>query len=102
MAAPAVDPVGNGLFAPLSLVFSTRLTAVPLAVVGTLLTAALSTRPVPVWVGALTDRVGPRPLVVAAEVAMAGGFLAYAGVTGPAGIRGLYAVGRAVPAAAVR
>ena len=38
------------------------------------------------WAGALADRFGPRPLVVAAEAAMALGFLAYAGVTGPVGI----------------
>ena len=87
VAALVVDSVGNGLFAPLSLVYFVRLTGAPLALVGLLLTVAnLAALPVPIWVGALADRFGPRPLVVASEVAMAVGFLAYAGVTGPVGI----------------
>ena len=87
VAALTVDSVGNGLFAPLSLVYFVRLTDVPLAVVGVLLTVAnLVTLPPPVWAGALADRFGPRPLVVGAEAAMALGFLAYAEVTGPVGI----------------
>jgi MFS family permease len=48
--------------------------------------ANLVALPLPVWAGALADRFGPRPLVVGAEAAMALGFLAYAGVTGPVGI----------------
>ena len=81
VAALAIDSVGNGLFAPLSLVYFVRLTDVPLAVVGVLLTVAnLVALPVPVWAGALADRIGPRPLVVAVEAAMALGFLAFAAV----------------------
>lgn len=87
VAAFTVDSVGNGLFAPLSLVYFVRLTDVSLAMVGVLLTVAnLAALPLPVWAGALADRFGPRPLVVAAEAAMALGFLAFAGVTGPVGI----------------
>lgn len=87
VAAVVADSVGNGLFAPLSLVYFVRLTDVPLALVGVLLTVAnLVALPLPVWAGALADRFGPRPLVAASEAAMALGFLAYAGVTGPVGI----------------
>ena len=87
VVALVVDAAGNGLFAPLSLIYFTRLTDVSLALVGTLLTVAnLVALPLPIWAGALADRIGPRPLVVVAEVLLAGGFLAYAGVTGPVGI----------------
>jgi MFS family permease len=87
VAALTVDSIGNGLFAPLSLVYFVRLTDVPLPLVGVLLTAAnLVALPLPVWAGTLADRFGPRYLVVAAEAAMALGFLAFAEVTGPVGI----------------
>ena len=87
VAALTVDSIGNGLFAPLSLVYFVLLTDVPLPLVGVLLTAAnLVALPLPVWAGTLADRFGPRYLVVAAEAAMALGFLAFAGVRGPVGI----------------
>nr|MBA3906133.1 MFS transporter [Pseudonocardiales bacterium] len=89
VAALTVDSIGNGLFAPLSLVYFVRLTDVPLALVGVLLTAAnLVALPIPVWAGTLADRIGPLRLVVASEIAMALGFLAYAAVRGPIGILG--------------
>ncbi|MGI5130952.1 MFS transporter [Pseudonocardia sp. CA-107938] len=85
--ALVVDAAGNGLFAPLSLIYFTRLTDVSLALVGTLLTVAnLVALPLPIWAGAWADRIGPRPLVVASEAMMAAGFLAYAAVAGPVGI----------------
>ena len=62
VAALTVDSIGNGLFAPLSLVYFVRLTDVPLPLVGVLLTVAnLVALPLPVWAGALADRFGPRP-----------------------------------------
>jgi hypothetical protein len=68
VAALTVDSVGNGLFAPLSLVYFVRLTDVPLPLVGVLLTAAnLVALPLPVWAGTPADRFGPRYLVVAAR-----------------------------------
>ncbi len=89
MVALTVDSIGNGLFAPLSLVYFVRLTEVPLALVGVLLTVAnLVALPFPVWAGALADRIGPLRLVVASEATMAVGFLAYAAVSGPVGILG--------------
>jgi hypothetical protein len=52
VAALTVDSIGNGLFAPLSLVYFVRLTDVPLPLVGVLLTAAnLVALPLPVWAG---------------------------------------------------
>lgn len=94
MLALIVDSVGNGLFAPLSLVYFIRLTDVPLALVGVLLTVAnLVALPIPIWAGALADRIGPLRLVVASEVAMAAGFLAVATVRGPIGILGAATLG---------
>jgi MFS family permease len=87
VAALTVDSIGNGLFTPLSLVYFVRLTSVPLVLVGVLLTVAnLAALPIPLWAGALADRIGPLRLVVASELTMAVGFLAYAAVTGPVGI----------------
>lgn len=87
IGALAVDSLGNGLFLPLSLVYFVELTAVPLALVGVLLTIANAvTLPIPVWAGTLADRFGALPLVVGAQLLQAVGFLAYAWVSGPAGI----------------
>ncbi|MEH1099798.1 MFS transporter [Micromonospora sp. CPCC 205561] len=87
VAALTVDSVGNGLFLPLSLVYFLRLTDVPLALLGVLLSAAtVLTLPVPLWAGALADRVGALPVVVASQVLQAAGYLAYAWVRGPVGV----------------
>lgn len=87
IAALAVDSLGNGLFLPLSLVFFLELTDVPLALLGVLLTVANAvTLPVPVWAGALVDRFGALPVVVAAQVLQGAGFFAYAHVGGPLGV----------------
>lgn len=85
--ALVVDSVGNGLFLPLSLVYFVALTDVPLTEVGLLLSVAnLLTLPVPIWAGSLADRIGPRPLVVAAQLLQAAGFLAYTVVREPVAI----------------
>lgn len=88
VAALAVDSVGNGLFLPLSLVYFTRLTDVPLSQVGILLSVATAlTVPVPALTGTLADRFGALPLVVGAQLLQAAGYLAYAvGVHGAVGI----------------
>lgn len=87
VTALVIDSLGNGLFLPLSLVFFLHLTDVPLAQLGVLLTLANAiTLPIPVWVGALVDRFGARPLVVTAQLLQAAGFTAYAHVHGPAGV----------------
>ncbi len=97
--ALAVDSTGNGLFLPLSLVYFTALTDVPLGLVGVLVSVATAvTLPVPVWAGALADRYGALPLVVAAQLVQAVGYVAYGAVQGPWGI----ALASAVVAVGVR
>ncbi|ATE55799.1 MFS transporter [Actinosynnema pretiosum] len=97
IAALVVDSVGNGMFVPLALLFFTRLTEVPLTLIGVLVSLANTlTLPIPVLAGRLADRVGPLPLVVGAQFAQGLGYLAYTAVDGPAGIflsSGLVAVG---------
>lgn len=87
IGALIVDSLGNGLFLPLSMVFFLKLTPVPLAVLGVLASAAtVVTLPVPVWTGTLADRLGALPLVVAAQIMQAAGYLAFGWVKTPAGI----------------
>jgi MFS family permease len=87
IGALVVDSVGNGLFLPLSLVFFTELTDVPLGLLGVLLSVAnLITLPVPVWAGQLTDRLGAVPVVVASQLLQAAGYCAYSLVSEPVGI----------------
>ncbi|MFC4856110.1 MFS transporter [Actinophytocola glycyrrhizae] len=85
--ALVVDSIGNGLFLPLSILFFARLTDVPLAMIGLLISLANAlTLPIPILVGWLADRVGPLRLVVGAQLAQGVGYLLYAWVDGPAGI----------------
>ena len=87
VGALIVDSLGNGLFLPLSLVFFLKLTTVPLGVLGVLASAAtVVTLPVPAWTGTLADRFGALPLVVAAQLMQAAGYLAFGWVKAPAGI----------------
>jgi MFS family permease len=87
MAALVIDSIGNGLFLPLPLIFFTRLTDVPLGLVGVLISAANTlTLPIPLWAGSLADRFGALPIVVGAQVLQGLGFLAYDQVHGPVGI----------------
>ena len=87
IGALIVDSLGNGLFLPLSLVFFTRTTDVPLTTIGVLVSIAnLVTLPLPIWAGTLADRVGAVPLVIAAQLLQAAGFLGYGMVHGPVGI----------------
>ena len=87
LAALVLDSVGNGMFMPLSLIYFAQLTPVPLTLIGVLVSAATAmTLPVPLLAGWLADRIGPLPLVVAAQVTQGIGFLAYGRVQGPVGI----------------
>lgn len=84
IGALIIDSLGNGLFLPLSLVFFLKLTTVPLAELGALASAAtLVTLPVPIWAGSLADKFGALPLVVAAQLMQAAGYLAYSWVKAP-------------------
>lgn len=87
VAALVVDAVGNGLFLPLSLIYFVRLTPVPLAVVGVVLSvASLIPLPVPIWAGWLADRIGPKPVVVGSQLLQAVGYAAFTMVHEPVGI----------------
>ena len=87
VGALVIDSLGNGLFLPLSLVFFLKLTAVPLAALGVLASAAtVITLPVPAWTGTLADKVGALPLVIASQLMQAAGYLAYSWVKTPAWI----------------
>jgi MFS family permease len=87
----AVDAVGAGLFAPLALVYFVRVAGLGLTTVGGLATAAaVASLPVPVFAGHLADRLGPRPVVVSAQLLQAAGFLAYPFARTPAAVLGLF------------
>jgi MFS family permease len=79
--------IGGGLFLPLSIIYFTALTAVPLVVLGALLGAASAiTIPIPLCAGLLVDRLGARSLVIGGQILQALSFLAYVWVREPAGI----------------
>jgi MFS family permease len=87
LVALGVDMAGNGLFIPLSLLYFSTVAGVPLSTVGPLLSVAtIAALPVPLLVGRLIDRVGPRRIVTAAQVLQAAGYIAYAWSHGPVSI----------------
>src|ERR1700761_1235052 len=84
LAALAVDMAGSGLFLPISLLYFLAVTDLSLTTIGLLLSAAtIVSLPVPVLVGHLVDRFGPRGIVVGAQVLQGLGFAAYAWASGP-------------------
>jgi len=86
--------IGSGLFMPLSIVYFSVLTSVPLVKLGVLLgTANIVTIPIPLWAGVLADRYGARLLVIGALLLQALSFLAYVWVDEPVGIFLAAAVG---------
>lgn len=74
LCALGIDNFGSGLFLPLALVYVTRVVGVPLAMAGGAVTlgtvAGLAGPPL---AGRLSDRVGPRTVVVAAQLMQATG-----------------------------
>lgn len=87
LSALVVDSMGTGMFQPLSVLFFAKLTIVPLALIGVLLSLSTAvTLPVPLLAGRLADRTGPLTLVVGVQFAQGAGFLLYTAVTGPVGI----------------
>jgi MFS family permease len=84
LAALGVDNFGSGLFLPLALVYVTRVVGLPLGTAGTVV--ALGTMvglAVPPVAGRLVDRIGPRLVVIAAQVLQALGAVAYLLARGP-------------------
>jgi MFS family permease len=68
----------NGLFVPLSMLYLSASSGTSLVQVGTLLSVAgLVSLPLPLWIGRLVDRLGPKPIVLVAQLLQAAGFLGY-------------------------
>ncbi|WP_406457000.1 MFS transporter [Streptomyces sp. NBC_01622] len=73
-----IDSVVNGLFVPLSMLYLSASSGASLVEVGSLLSlAGLVSLPLPLWVGSLVDRHGPKPVVLVAQLLQAAGFLGY-------------------------
>ena len=76
--AIAIDTLGAGIFAPLSLLYFVRVADLSLLAVGALATAgAVVSLPVPLLAGHLADRFSPRNVVIAGQLIQAAGFLGY-------------------------
>ena len=81
-----IDSAVNGLFVPLSMLFLSTSSGTSLIEVGALLTVAgLLSLPLPLWIGRLVDRRGPKPIVLVAQLLQAAGFFGYL-VTGNGGM----------------
>ncbi|MDI3389345.1 MFS transporter [Streptomyces sp. B-S-A8] len=73
-----VGALGTGVFYPYTLLFFPALLGIPLTQVGLVLTVtALVALPGMFWVGRLIDRMGPRPVLIAAALLRAAGFVGY-------------------------
>ncbi|UOZ08787.1 MFS transporter [Amycolatopsis sp. WQ 127309] len=78
LCALGIDNFGSGLFLPLALVYVTQVVGVPLAVAGTAVTlGTVGGLVVPPLAGRLVDRVGPRVVVICAQLLQAAGAGAY-------------------------
>ncbi|SEP52153.1 Na+/melibiose symporter [Amycolatopsis saalfeldensis] len=79
LCALGIDNFGSGLFLPLALVYVTRVVGLPLAFAGTAVTLGTTAGLlVPPLAGRLVDRMGPRVVVVGAQLLQAAGAGAYA------------------------
>ena len=78
VAALAIDNYGCGLFLPLALVYATRVVDLGVDTAGTVVAVATALGlAVPALAGRLTHRIGPRLVVVTAQLVQAAGALAY-------------------------
>lgn len=78
LAALGVDNFGSGLFLPLAILYTTRVVGLPLSVAGVVVSAGtLVGLLVPPLAGRLVDRVGPRPVVITAQLLQAAGATTY-------------------------
>ena len=78
LAALGVDNFGSGLFLPVVLLYVTRVVGLPLAAAGTVVAlGTVAGLAVPPAAGRLVDRVGPRRIVICAELLQALGTVTY-------------------------
>jgi MFS family permease len=78
LCALGIDNFGSGLFLPLALVYVTQVVGVPLAMAGTAVTlGTVGGLVIPPLAGRLVDRVGPRAVVIGAQLLQAAGVGAY-------------------------
>ncbi|MEU8631170.1 MFS transporter [Amycolatopsis sp. NPDC048633] len=78
LCALGIDNFGSGLFLPWALVYVTQVVGVPLVVAGTAVTlGTVGGLVVPPLAGRLVDRVGPRAVVIGAQLLQAAGAAAY-------------------------
>ncbi len=83
LAALGADNFGSGLFLPLVLVYVIRDVGLPVGTAGTVIAVGtLAGLCMPPVAGRLVDRIGPRPVVIAAEVIQAAGALIYLAARG--------------------
>ncbi|MFD8811202.1 MFS transporter [Streptomyces sp. NPDC059627] len=79
-----VDSVVNGLFIPISLLYLSATSGESLVQVGTLLSiAGFISLPLPLWIGRLVDGVGPKQVVLVAQLLQAAGFAGYLATRSP-------------------
>ncbi|MEV1008009.1 MFS transporter [Streptomyces sp. NPDC049881] len=86
-AAVAVESLGTGLYLPLALLYFLKATHLDLGTIGLLVSMATAlTLPLPLAVGWLVDRIGPRWVVAAGQALQGIGFLCYLAVSGAASL----------------
>lgn len=86
-----IDSVGNGMLLPLGLLYFTDVQGLPLARVGAAMTVGQALAlPVTFLAGRLMDRIGPRSVVVWANVLSAAGFALFLLAREPWHVAGVY------------
>src|SRR3984885_13508450 len=87
LTALGADNAGSGLFLPVALLYVTRDVGLPLAVAGTVVAlGTVAGLAVPPLAGHLGDRIGPRRVVVGAELLQALGAVTYLAARGAAAV----------------
>jgi MFS family permease len=85
LVALGTDNFGSGLFLPLALVYVVRVVGLPLGVAGTVVAVGtLAGLAAPPLAGRLVDRLGPRAVVIGAQVLQAAGAFVYLAANGAA------------------
>jgi MFS family permease len=83
LLALGVDNFGSGLFLPLAVVYATRVVELPLGLAGAVVAVGTAAGlAVPPFAGRLVDRLGPRKVVMGAQLLQAMGAVAYLSAQG--------------------